>query len=119
GGGSVRTGTAACTPRQHRFTCRPSDVYLPFADEAFGAFMGRHHPRPTNPWCGVAIDTSRSCDFLIDESCLLPYPSSYFLAPDATTPTALRVHYAADALPVNASGFPSTRPTGTRSTASA
>ena len=106
GGSCVRTCTAACTPRQHRFTCRPSDVYLPFADEAFGAFMGRHHPRSTNPWCGLAIDTSRSCDFLIDESCLLPYPSSYFLAPDATTPTGLRVHYAADALPVNASGIP-------------
>ena len=44
------------------------------------------------------------CDFLIDERCILPYPSSRFLRADASTPTGLRVHYPADALPANTSG---------------
>src|SRR2546426_3297672 len=103
-GGCARTCAAPCAPQKHRLACHPSDVYVPFTDDGFGALTGRHHPRTGNPWCGLAIDTSKPCDFLIDESCLLPYPSSYFLAPDPTTPTGLRVHYGPDALPQNAAG---------------
>src|SRR5262249_54013963 len=40
---------------------------------------------------------------LIDEQCLLPYPSSVFLDQDPSTPTGLRVHYDATSLPANSS----------------
>ena len=103
-GGCARTCAAACAPQKHRLACHPSDVYVPFADDGFGALTGRHHPRTGNPWCGLAIDTSKPCDFLIDESCLLPYPSSRFLDADPATKTGLRVHYDLGSLPANSSG---------------
>jgi hypothetical protein len=41
----------------------------------------------------------------VPEACLYPYPSSFFLAPDPTTPTGLRIHYAREAMPVNQRGI--------------
>jgi hypothetical protein len=101
GGRCARTCMASCTPRGDGLRCAASDAYAPFADEGFGAVTG--HARPTNPLCGLAIDATQACDFLIDERCILPYPSSYFLASDPTTPTGLRVNYGSSALPQNTS----------------
>jgi pimeloyl-ACP methyl ester carboxylesterase len=59
--------------------------------------------RATEPLCGLD-DQTFTCDFLIQENCLLPSPSSVFLAPDATTPTGFRVHYPLEAMPANVRG---------------
>jgi hypothetical protein len=57
----------------------------------------------SEPLC--ALDTQTvTCDFLIEEQCLLPYPSSVFLKADPTTPTGLRVNYALEAMPTNVDG---------------
>ena len=120
GGGCARTCVADCTRRDAGLRCQKSRLYEPFADAGFGALQGRRSELATSPWCGLTIDATRRCDFLIDERCVLPYPSSVFLDDDPTTPTGLRVHYDVD----RAAGEQhrqarSTRPTGTRSTASA
>ncbi len=55
------------------------------------------------PLC--ALDTATvNCDFLVPEHCLLPYPSSVFLSPDASTDTGFRVDYPRDAMPTNVQG---------------
>lgn len=56
--------------------------------------------RATEPLCALD-DQTTTCDFLIEEKCLLPYPSSMFLVADATTPTGLRLNYPRDAMPAN------------------
>jgi hypothetical protein len=100
GGRCARTCVAPCSAAPDGVRCGRSDVYVPFADAGFGA-LARPSKRPQNPLCGLAIDTTKPCDFLIDERCILPYPSSYFLAADGSTPTGLRVNYGAQALPKN------------------
>jgi hypothetical protein len=40
----------------------------------------------------LALTNPDACEVLNDAECLLPYPSSRFLVPDATTPTGVRVH---------------------------
>ncbi|HJQ85667.1 MAG TPA: hypothetical protein VKA21_16380, partial [Candidatus Binatia bacterium] len=87
--------------RHHRLVCRRSDTYVPFADAGFGA-LARPTRRTQNAFCGLGVDTNPSCDFLVEERCLLPYPSSHFLKPDASTPTGLRLLYDSDAMPQNA-----------------
>jgi hypothetical protein len=97
---SARSGNAA-------LVCKRSAIYEPFADQGFGALSGEaaRQPGPRSSLCGLTIKTTAPrCDFLIDERCILPYPSSVFLDPDPTTPTGLRVHYDADALPANSNG---------------
>src|SRR5262249_17806684 len=59
--------------------------------------------RATEPLCALD-DQSITCDFLIEEKCLLPYPSSVFLAADSTTPTGFRVSYPLAAMPPNTAG---------------
>ncbi len=44
------------------------------------------------------------CDFLVPEVCLYPYPSSFFLRADPTTPTGFRVNYERQAMPANQRG---------------
>ncbi len=56
--------------------------------------------RASEPLCALDEQTT-TCDFLIREHCLLPYPSSVFLAPDSTTPTGWRMHYVRETMPVN------------------
>jgi hypothetical protein len=46
----------------------------------------------------------QACEWLIAEHCLLPYPSSFFLRDDPTTPTGFRVSYGPQSLPANARG---------------
>ena len=88
-----------CSARPHGrrpLNCKKSAVYEPFADQGFGAFTseGARQPGPRSSLCGLTIATGGPrCDFLIDERCLLPYPSSVFLDEDPSTPTGLRVHY--------------------------
>jgi len=96
----VRTCVSSCTTASGGLRCDASERYVPFADEGFGALL-HASKKTTNPLCGLAIDTSQACDFLIDERCILPFPSAYFLAPDASTPTGLRLNYGAQALPAN------------------
>jgi hypothetical protein len=84
-----------------KMRCRPSRRYVPFPDQDFGALRGAT-ARATSGYCGLALDTTSGCDWLVDERCVLPFPSSQFLQPDASTPTGLRIHYPADALPANA-----------------
>ncbi len=98
----VRTCVSPCTLSRGKLRCKASAGYQPFADEGFGAYLDRA-PSVTSPLCGLAIDPNPDCDFLIEERCVLPYPSSFFLHPDPTTPTGLRVHYGPQSLPKNTS----------------
>ena len=87
--------------------CRKSALYQPFGDQGFGALSAEalRKPGPRSSLCGLTIRTSGPrCDFLIDERCILPYPSSVFLDEDPTTPTGRRVHYDAASLPANVGG---------------
>ncbi|HEY8517064.1 MAG TPA: hypothetical protein VIS07_16255 [Candidatus Binatia bacterium] len=107
----VRSCFSACNPRRPGgvLRCKKSALYEPFADAGFGALVrdGVKQPGPRSPLCGLAIKTTGPrCDFLIDERCILPYPSSVFLDPDPTTPTGLRVHYDVGSLPANVAGKP-------------
>ncbi|MCW5893211.1 MAG: hypothetical protein KIT14_22070 [bacterium] len=103
-GSCVRSCTSACTARGHgALACRPSADYVPAADQGFGA---RRKPArgATSALCGLALPADDGCDFLVEERCVLPFPSSQFLRPDPTTPTGLRLAYPADALPANVTG---------------
>src|SRR5262249_25639868 len=80
GASCARPGGPPCTAAGG-LRCSRSSQYEPFADQGFGA-LGRSRLAPRNAFCGLAIEANTACDFLIDERCILPYPSSYFLAPD-------------------------------------
>jgi hypothetical protein len=103
----ARTCISACTPaKKGRIRCSPSAAYRPFDDLGFGDFTGPARKRPdrTSAFCGLTVDPNPDCDPLVEDSCILPYPSSRFLVPDASTPTGLRVHYGPSSLPNNQSG---------------
>jgi hypothetical protein len=107
GGACTRTCASTCVPgKKSRLRCTPRAAYLPFADLGFGAFTGpaKKHPEPTSPFCGLSVDPTPDCDPLIEERCILPFPSSRFLEPDPATPTGLRIHYGPTSLPANTSG---------------
>ena len=110
-GDCTRSCVSSCRPRNsgRPLSCRKSAVYVPSAGDGFGQLS--HDSVRGDPvrssLCGVeAAASGPRCDFLIGESCILPYPSSVFLDPDPTTPTGLRVHYDVGSLPTNASGTP-------------
>jgi len=103
--GCALTCVSDCRSKNGRLGCDRSALYLPFADAGFGA-RTRPARRPTSGYCGLEIDADSGCDFLIDERCVLPYPSSHFLQPDPATPTKLRLRYPTDALPRNLAGKP-------------
>jgi len=54
----------------------------------------------SEPLCALDNQTF-TCDFLIQEHCLLPFPSSVFLKPDASTPTGFRMNYPREGMPAN------------------
>jgi hypothetical protein len=57
--------------------------------------------------CGSeATVESAPCNPLAGGSCLLPWPSSYYLAEDQTTATGFRVRIPPEAMPVNIDGIP-------------
>jgi hypothetical protein len=97
----TRSCAAACTAHGKSLNCKRSQIYEPALAEGFGKVKGGRGPR--SAFCGLAIDTSQPCDFLIEERCLLPYPSSAFLKSDPSTPTGLRIDYGPQALPANVS----------------
>jgi hypothetical protein len=101
----ARSCVSACERRGRRTICRRSALYAPPADLGFGAFTtARRRPR-VSPLCGLEIQANdTACDVLIDDECLLPYPSSHFLKPDASSATGLRLDYGATALPANTGG---------------
>jgi hypothetical protein len=100
GGRCARTCVAPCGLGRAKLRCKGSVAYRPFADEGFGAFL-EAAPATTSSLCGLAVNTNPQCDFLIEERCVLPYPSSFFLKPDASTPTGLRLQYGPQSLPKN------------------
>ncbi|HZR82065.1 MAG TPA: hypothetical protein VFD92_13295 [Candidatus Binatia bacterium] len=82
--------------------CGTSAHYVPFADYGFGGLKGATAPATVSPICGLDVRPGGPrCDFLIEEQCLLPYPSSAFLDPDPTTPTGRRIHYDVGSLPTS------------------
>src|SRR5262245_36697344 len=104
GGQCARTCVSACSTAKGALRCHQSRAYVPFADAGFGALRSGRSKHGTSAYCGLAIDTTAPCDFLIDERCALPFPSSFFLADDPATPTGKRVHYGPQALPSNTGG---------------
>jgi len=98
GDGCARTCVSACRVSGGRLACEPSRPYAPFPEQGFGAFDGAR-PARASSYCGLVVAPADPCDYLIDERCILPYPSSYFLQPDGSTPTGLRLAYPATALP--------------------
>jgi len=101
----ARSCVSACRPGVAGLVCTRSAIYVPPPDAGYGALDPGNRRLPTSFLCGLEIRTDgEACDFLIDEVCLLPYPSSYFLAPDPSTPTGLRINYGPTALPANALG---------------
>jgi len=59
--------------------------------------------RASEPLCALD-DADPRCDFLIEEKCLLPYPSSTFLVPDASMATGVRISYPLEAMSANVRG---------------
>ncbi len=109
GGTCARSCVSACRPENAdiKLRCDQSSLYQPFADEGFGQLFSPHYRSRVarSGYCGLSIPSAGPrCDFLIDEHCLLPYPSSVFLEEDPSTPTGLRIHYDGGALPTNAFG---------------
>jgi hypothetical protein len=103
--------------------CRKSAIYQPFADQGFGALTSEAARKPgaRSSLCGLTIRTSGPrCDFLIDERCILPYPSRR----SSSTRTPRRRPGCASTMTRTRcrrtpAASTSIRPTGTRSTASA
>lgn len=60
--------------------------------------------REAEPLCALDQEP-QICDFLVPEVCLYPYPSSFFLRADPTTPTGFRMNYARAAMPANQRGL--------------
>jgi hypothetical protein len=88
------TAPATLTPTAAPPTVTPTAT----ATEFVPGTCGDPAVQATEPLC--ALDSAPfTCDFLIEEKCLLPYPSSAFLVPDATTPTGLRLNYSLNAMP--------------------
>jgi hypothetical protein len=106
GGRCARSCVSRCRGTARRLRCRRSRAYAPPAEAGFGGRL-RGRAQATSSLCGLEVRTAAAgCDPLIEESCLLPYPSSHFLRPDPSTPTGLRVAYPATALPRSAAGTP-------------
>lgn len=61
--------------------------------------------RAAEPLCALD-DATIPCDFLIEDKCLLPYPSAVFLKPDPSTPTGFRLNYPRDGMPRNMHNTP-------------
>ena len=57
----------------------------------------------SEPLCALDQATVK-CDFLVPEHCMLPYPSSVFLAAESSTPTGYRVDIPRAAMPANSRG---------------
>lgn len=107
GAACARTCVSPCRSFGERVYCGRSAIHEPFSDRGYGALGAGARRGPRSPLCGLQIETGGPrCDFLIDEKCLLPYPSSVFLDPDPSTPTGLRIHYDVGALPSNAANPP-------------
>ena len=120
GGGCARTCVADCARRGGRPAVPPEPRLRTVRRRRLrrarrGGRAGEHVA-----YCGLSIDTTPACDFLIDERCILPFPSSLFLDDDpidadrASASTTRRTP-----CPRTSAANTSTRPTGTRSTASA
>lgn len=88
-----------------KLACRAERTYVP-PDDGVGAFHKAKSrlARAATPYCPLVPDLRGGCDPLIDEKCVLPYPTDTFLAADPSTPTGRRLAYPPASLPANASG---------------
>ncbi len=88
------TATATATPTVEIIpTQTPTATFIP-------GTCSDPEIRNSDPLC--ELDNSpRPCDFLVPEHCLFPYPSSFFLREDPTTPTGLRLNFQREAMPAN------------------
>jgi hypothetical protein len=55
---------------------------------------------------GIDLSRQASCDPLVAEQCLLPFPDDYFTVADRSSRTGRRVHFLSDGLPTNTAGTP-------------
>ncbi len=95
---STATTTATSTQTLTR-TPQPS------ATPTWTAIPGCESPivAAAEPLC--ALDSATvPCEFLNTGNCLLPYPSSYFLKTDASTPTGYKMNYVRESMPANVRG---------------
>lgn len=94
---SLLSSAAAVTPIR---TAPPSTATPSPSPQPAAASCSDPAVSANEPLC--ALDTqSVPCDFLIEEKCLLPYPSAFFLKADPTTPTGFRVNYPRQGMPAN------------------
>lgn len=93
---ALTTCPAPPTPTPTPTPSTPTPTFIP-------GTCGDPAVRATEPLCALD-DQTITCDFLIEEHCLLPYPSSVFLKPDPTTPTGFRINYPRAGMPVNERG---------------
>ena len=83
-----------------RFVSAPTPTATPVGG---GATCADPAVQAAEPLC--TLDTRDTpCEFLNDAHCLLPYPSAYFLRPDPTTDSGLRVNYPRTIMPANTDG---------------
>jgi len=103
----ARSCVIACRAKGRRAAlgCKASHTFVG-ADGAYGAFRkarGRF-ARMATSLCPLALDLRDGCDPLVEEKCILPFPTDTFLADDPSTPTGKRLAYPAESLPKNVSG---------------
>ena len=72
---------------------------IPRADLAGTHGSGRRRGSASVAFEMVALQNPERCELLNDIECLLPYPSSRFLRPDASTRTGYRVDLPAEGMP--------------------
>jgi hypothetical protein len=73
------------------------------APRAFGAVCAN----PQDPAAlGIDLSQQASCDPLVPEQCMLPFPNDYFTVSDTETRTRRHVYFTPEGLPKNLSGVP-------------
>jgi hypothetical protein len=55
---------------------------------------------------GIDPGSVATCDPLVPEHCMLPFPSDFFTVPDRDTRTHKRIHFTPEGLPKNLNGVP-------------
>src|SRR4029450_1703128 len=73
------------------------------APRGFGAVCAN----PQDPAAlGIDLSHQASCDPLVPEQCMLPFPNDYFTVSDTATRTRRHIYFTPEALPHNLSGVP-------------
>ena len=83
----------------------PSDVFADIGD-LWTLPDDLHQPGDGPADVGVPVPQTPTCDDLEPKHCLLPWPSSLYLAPDPTRVTGVTLTFGAESLPKNNHGVP-------------